>query len=525
MRVWLLAVSGFFAVGAGFQAPTGGLPLATPRTIELTLDEGTWLGVDVSPDGKQIVFDLLGDLYLLPFAGGEARRITRGPAWDNQPRFSPDGAWIAFVSDRDGTDNLWLVRPDGTETRAVTRETRFLFGSPAWSPDGQYLAARRGETTLDFNELWLLHRNGGKGIRLTQPEGLTRSVAGPAFSPDGRYVYFSSSPNRHTYNLDLGFWQVRRLDRDGGGMETLTGSYGGGLRPALSPDGRLLAYGSRHDAQTGLWLRDLATGAERWLVYPIDRDEQEGHVCTDLLPGYAFTPDGSALVLSYGGKLYKVDVASGAATLIPFTARVEQQLGPRVQFPRKVEQGPLRVRQLRWPNPSPEGKRLAFGALGKIWIADLPSGRPRRLTESAAREYSPSFSPDGRFIAYVSWSDEEGGHLWKVPAAGGTPERLSRAAAFYHAPAWSPDGGKIVFLMGSARAWLAQDASDLPQIRWIPAAGGESRRVIDSPLSLPVRGTPVQRPLFSGDGERIRFVEHQAPVPAARGQSGAIVLR
>jgi tricorn protease-like protein len=118
--------------------------------VEFTTDEGTWLGVDVSADGKQIVLDLLGDLYLLPLGGGEARRITAGPAWDNQPRFSPDGRWIAFVSDRDGTDNVWLVRPDGADARPVTHETRFLFGSPAGLPTATIWrcgAARRAWTS------------------------------------------------------------------------------------------------------------------------------------------------------------------------------------------------------------------------------------------------------------------------------------------------------------------------------------------------------------------------------------------
>lgn len=222
-------------------------------------------------------------------------------------------------------------------------------GQRTWSPDGNYLAVRRGESSLDLNEWWLYHKDGGNGIQLTRREGPTRGVASPFFSPDGKYLYFSGSTQGHVYNSDLGHFQVRRLNRDTGQVETLTGHYGGGLRPVLSPDGRHLVYSSRHDAKTGLRIRDLANGAEQRLVYPIDRDEQEGFYCADVMPGYTFTPDGRAVVLSYGGKIHKIDVATHNDNLIPFTAQVRQELGPRVLFTRRLEQGPVTVKQASWP--------------------------------------------------------------------------------------------------------------------------------------------------------------------------------
>ncbi|MGH9894139.1 MAG: amidohydrolase family protein, partial [bacterium] len=453
--LYILAVSAYLAgVPVPAQDPEStkkpeGLPLKTTRTIEFTTDEGTWISLDVSPDGRQIVFDLLGDLYLLPITGGEARRLTSGPAWDTQPRFSPGGESIVFVSDYGGSDNLWLIRPDGTEPRAITNETKFLVGSPAWSPDGNYLAVRKGESSLDLSELWLYHREGGKGVQLTRPEGKTRSIAGPVFSPDGQYIYFSNSPQGHVYDADIGHYQVGRMNRDTGELETLTGTYGGGLRPGLSPDRRYMIYGTRQDAKTGLRIRDLNTDAEQWLVYPIDLDEQDGFVCADLLPGYAFTPDSRAVVLSYGGRIHKIDLVSRTQILIPFTAQVRQELAARAYSTRRLEEGPLPVRQIRWPRQSQDGKRLVFGALGKIWIMDLPGGQPRRLTQGTAREYAPSFSPDGKWVAYVGWSDSEGGHLWKVPVDGGSPQQLSRVPGFYHMPSWSAGGQKIVFVAGS----------------------------------------------------------------------------
>src|SRR5690606_15309248 len=114
-----------------------------PRHARFTTDEGTWMNLDVSPDGRSIVFDLLGDLYTVPIDGGSARRITSGPAFDVQPRFSPDGRELSFTSDRDGGDNIWRMRVDGSEPQQVTKETFRLLNNAAWTPDGDYLVARK----------------------------------------------------------------------------------------------------------------------------------------------------------------------------------------------------------------------------------------------------------------------------------------------------------------------------------------------------------------------------------------------
>ncbi|MGH2668144.1 MAG: TolB family protein, partial [bacterium] len=114
---------------------------ATPenaRKVEFTTDEGTWMSVDVAPDGRSILFDLLGDLYRLPIEGGKARRLTSGPAWDYAPRTSPDGRAVVFCSDRSGNMNLWLMQADGGAPRPLTQETGAVFSSPSWTPDGLY---------------------------------------------------------------------------------------------------------------------------------------------------------------------------------------------------------------------------------------------------------------------------------------------------------------------------------------------------------------------------------------------------
>ncbi len=510
----MVVLAGMLAMGMSPETPDGSeaelkLPLEPVRVIEWTTNEGTWVSVDISPDGQTIVFDLLGDIYTVPARGGTARALTRGMAWDSQPRFSPDGQWIAFLSDRSGSDNVWIMRSDGSDLRAVTREKDSLFGSPEWTPDGRFIVVRKwgpypGERDLLRRiELWIYHRDGGKGMRLLKDHADIVRVSGVSFSPDGRYMYFSAARERFRYNADPTVWQVYRLDRKTGEVQQIMDRYGGSLRPRVSPDGRFLVYATRRDGRTGLRIRDLRTGEERWLAYPIQRDDQEGFTAEDLLPGYNFTRDSRAIVIAYGGKIHRIDIASRRDTIIPFIARVRQELGPLVRFTRSVEDGPLAVRQLRWPNLSPDGRFLVFSAVGKIWLVQLPDGRPQRLTrDEKHKEYAPRFSPDGRWIAYVTWSDDEGGHIWIVPAEGGSPRRLTRTSGYYDNPVWTPDGRRIVFVRATRPGWLAQTRADIRELRWMPVAPQPT----ESHLITYVRSATAL-PTVSDDGQWVYYSE------------------
>ncbi|HEY0409865.1 MAG TPA: amidohydrolase, partial [Candidatus Dormibacteraeota bacterium] len=385
-------------------------PRADARHVSFTVHEATWASLDVSPDGKTIVFDLLGDVYRLPIGGGEAQALTHGPAWDSDPRFSPDGTAIAFTSDRGGMESLWVMGADGKDPRPVTAGKDAYVRGPAWMPDGDYLVGRREDAKragIPPVELWLYHRHGGSGIKLTSSEDVN-DASGPVASRDGRYLYFAARQHHFDYTPDLsnGLWQVWRLDRQTGERLPLTSGFGGAARPALSPDGTKLVFVSRRDAGTVLVERDLATGAERLLARGIDRDQQEGFVSQmDAWPGYAFTPDGGALVFAGGGGLRRLDLATLKSAEIPFTAPVEQWLAPRVAFEDRVPAGPVEARILRWTSQSADGRFLAFDAFGRVWLQPLaggrPAGPPRRLTADATdaaglppREYAPAFSPD-----------------------------------------------------------------------------------------------------------------------------------
>lgn len=482
---------------ASAQSPQGekpaskpGLPLAPARHISFTTDEGTWISLDVSPDGRTLIFELLGQLWTLPIEGGRAQRITTGMAYNRQPRFSPDGRWVVFISDRDGADNVWIAHPDGTDSRQITHDRHSEFASPTWTPDGNYIVVSRAGDDLGAYELWLYDIRGGSGIALTHakprpdaPRSEQDNALGPAVSPDGRYIYFAHKRGGFQYNiLNFPLWQIRRLDRQTGFIDTITDNEGSAFRPWVSPDGRWLVYGTRYEADTALRLRNLITGEERWLKYPVQRDDQESRFIEDLLPGYAFTPDSRSLIYFTGGKIHRLELSSGQDQVIPFLADVALDLGPSLDRPERVEQGPLQVRLIQAPVESPDGRRLAFSALTHLYVMDLPSGRPRQLSSSTQRQFQPAWSPDGQWIAYVSWEGERGA-IWKVRADGHEPPvKLTVADAFYSEPVWSPDGQKILALRtpASLRRWgMIESGHPVgTDLIWIPADGGPAHVIL-----------------------------------------------
>src|SRR6266849_8886425 len=380
-----------------------GLPLKPERKISFTTDEGTWLSLDVSPDGKTIVFELLGDIYTLPIEGGQAKLIAGVMAFDSQPKFSPDGKWIAFLSDREGRENIWIMHPDCSEVKQVSKAPNNEFASPSWAPDANYIFVSKAGFGITTYEVWMYHVRGGTGVQVTKakpapttPRKERHNAIGVVASPDGKYIYYAVRHGGFTYNAQFPLWQIARRDRKTGDEDVLIEQLDSSFRPLLSPDGTQVLYVTRFETESGLRLRNLQTGADRWVRYPITRDDQESRFTRDLFPGFAFMPDGKEIVYNQDGKIRRLNLASGAETVIPFTAQVSQELGPRLDFPQRVEEGPVKVRLIQDPEESPDGKRLAFSAMTHLYAMDLPNGKPQRLTSGNAREFQPAWSPDGK---------------------------------------------------------------------------------------------------------------------------------
>ncbi|HSY50478.1 MAG TPA: amidohydrolase family protein [Thermoanaerobaculia bacterium] len=454
--------------------------------VPIDVTEGTWLSLDVSPDGNEIAFDLLGDIYTIPMAGGEARSLTSGIAWDMQPRYSPNGKWIAFTSDRAGGDNIWIMNRDGSKPQQVTKETFRLLNEPYWSPDSEYLVARKhftAERSLGAGEIWLYHRSGGEGLQLTKKRTEQKDTGEPALSPDGRYLYYSddSTPGAtFQYNKDPNtqIYVIQRLDRETGEIEPFVVGPGGSVRPTPSPDGKSLAFIRRVRYKSTLFVLDLESGKETPLYDGLDRDMQETWSIHGLYPTMAWTPDNKSIVFWAGGHISRIDVASKQVTPIPFHVHSTRRIQEALRFPIDVAPATYPVKMLRWTSVSPTGKQVVYGALGYLYIRDLPSGTPHRLTEQTDHfEFYPAWSRDGKSIVYTTWNDLTYGTIRIVPATGGEGRVITEKPGQYIEPAFSPDGTKVVYRTTSdgflrSALWARETG-----IYVVPASGGKSALV------------------------------------------------
>ncbi|WP_086001661.1 amidohydrolase family protein [Plesiocystis pacifica] len=497
-------------------------PPGTPKEVTLDTSTGTWMNLDVSPDGATIVFDLLGDLYSLPMAGGEAKALTEGVAWDMQPRFSPDGQWLAFTSDRGGGDNLWVMPADGSdEPRPVTSESFRLITAPAWSPDGEYLVGRKHFTSrrsIGSGEMWLYHRSGGKGVQLTKKRTEQKDSGEPVFSPDGRYLYFSEDMTPggvFEYNKDPNgqIYAIRRLDLEEGRLESIVGGPGGAVRPTPSPDGKYLAYVRRVRLKSVLFVRELESGKE-WPVYDaLDRDMQETWAIHGVYPQMDWTPDGEAIVFWSGGKIHKVGREGGEATIIDFHVEHTRTVYEARRNAVEVAPESFDVKVLRWPQLSPDGSKVVYQALGKLHVRDMQSGEVRRLTtQDEHMEYYPSLSRDGRFVTYVSWDDEQLGSVRVVPIEGGAEGRVvTPTPGHYVEPVMAPDNSTVVYRRTRGGGLMSPRWSENTGIYAVPFDSKPARRGRRGAEAAKPVETRVSRggsePHFGADSERVFLID------------------
>ena len=376
------------------------LSLKATRSLEIKTDEGTWMSLDVHPNGNKIIFDLLGDIYELPMEGGKAVRVTKGIAFDSQPKYSPDGNSILFLSDRSGGNNVWILNRKEKDTIQLTEGNTSKIQSADWSPDGNYIAVSKG--TRNF-KLHLYHKDGGGGTQLiSEPERL--KISEPSFSSDGRFIWFSQRMGAWQYNARFPQYQIATYDREDGKKEVMTSRYGSAFSPTLSSDGKWLVYGSRFNDKTGLIKRNLITQDEDWLAYPVQRDEQESIAPLGVLPAMSFTPNNQEVIASYGGKIYRIPIDGGDAINIPFEVDEKIVLGPQLKFDYLVDDSPtFSVNQIRDTQISPDGSMAVFTALNKLYIMNFEDEKPKRLTNFSSTEAMPPWHPNGKEIIFVTW--------------------------------------------------------------------------------------------------------------------------
>jgi len=470
---------------------------------QFSTDEGTWMNLDVSPDGKTIVFDLMGDIYSMPITGGKATALRTGIPFEVQPHFSPNGKKIAFTSDAGGGDNIWVMNVDGSDAKQVTKEKFRLLNNSYWMPDGNYLVARKHFTSgrsLGAGEIWQYHITGGSGIQLTKRKNDQQDVNEPCISPDGKYLYYSEDVypgGFFQYNKDPNkqIYAIKRYDFETGKTITVTGGPGGAARPQISHDGKTLAFIKRVRTKTVLYLHDLETG-EEWPIFDdLNKDQQEAWAIFGIYPNFSWMPDDKEIVFWNKGKIYKIDVSTLAVSNIPFTVDAKIQIAETLHNYSPVAPDQFTAKVIRHAVTSPDQKTLVFNALGHIWTKKLPNGKPKRLTNGSDFEFEPTFSPDGKTIAFVTWNDENLGAIYKIPASGGTMIKLTTEKGIYRTPSFSPDGNMITYQKESGNNDQGRSFTKKTGIYTMNTDGSSVKWVINNGAY----------PTFTNDGKRIFY--------------------
>ncbi|WP_139855697.1 amidohydrolase family protein [Aequorivita sinensis] len=471
------------------------------KTHSFTTDEGTWMNLDVSPDGQTIVFDMVGDIYTLPITGGTAKAIRTGIPFEIQPRFSPDGTKISFTSDAGGGDNIWVMNVDGSDAKQVTKEDLRLLNNAVWSADGDYLIARKHFTSgrsLGAGEMWQYHKTGGSGIQLTKRKNDQQDVNEPFVSSDGKYLYYSEDvyPGGYfQYNKDPNsqIYVIKRYEFETGETETITGGPGGAARPTVSPDGKKLAFVKRVRTKSVLFIHNLETGEEFPIYDKLNKDQQEAWAIFGVYPNFNWMPNNNEIIFWSGGKINKIDVNSLEVTNIPFTANVNIDLAETVHFDNRIETEKFTPKMIRHTVTSPDGKHIVFSALGHLYKKELPNGKPQRLTNSTNFEFEPTFSPNGTEIIYVTWNDVDKGAIYKISVNGGNPVKLTSNKGIYRMPSFSSNGTQIIFKKESGNTDQGFTYTKKEGIYIMDANGGNETFVTDK----------GDYPMFSADGKRI----------------------
>ncbi len=492
-------------------------PPGEAKTIDIDVTEGTWMSLDVSPDGRTIAFDLLGDIYTMPVSGGKATAIASGMAWEFQPRFSPDGSRIAFTSDRAGGDNIWTMKTDGSDMVQVTNESFRLLNNPTWHPSGDFIAARKHYTTsrsAGVGEIWMYAANGkGQGgVQLVErpSKAHQKELGEPMFTPDGDGLYYSMNVTpgpifEYAQDSNTELFQIKRYDMNTGETSVAAGGAGGAVRPTPSPDGKHLVYVKRVRAESKLFLKNLESGEERMIFDHLDQDMQETWAITGVYPNMDWSPNSESLYFWANGVIHRVDVADDNIEHIDFRVDDTREVRIAPRSPVAVSPDETTVQMPRFAEVSPDGRKTVFEALGKLHVRDNRSGRVTRLTSlpDNVREIHPSFSRDGRSVAFVTWDDAELSAIHTIDVRSKAITTHTAEPGHYRRPRLSPSGEYLTYEKRAGGNLVAPEWSAKAGL-YVKAVGEDrSRRIAKSGSA----------PHFDGDDLRLfytRFVDDQS---------------
>jgi Tol biopolymer transport system component/imidazolonepropionase-like amidohydrolase len=473
------------------------------NTFQLNTDEGTWMNLDVSPDGKTIVFDLLGNIYKMPISGGTTTVLRSGLAYEVQPRFSPNGKYISFTSDAEGGNNIWVMTADGKDAKSITKEKYRLLNNAVWTPDGKSVVARKHYTStrsVGAGEMWQYPLSGTAGLRLTKRKNDQQDVNDPSISPDGKYLYYAEDmyPGGYfQYNKDPNkqIYVIKRYNFETGEIDQITGGPGGAARPVVSRDGKLLAFVKRVRTKSVLYIHELVTGKEYPIYENLSKDQSEAWAVFGVYPHFAWMPNNKDIVLWAQGKINRINIDTKQITNIPFQVDQEIKLAKTHRVKRKVFEPQFASKMVKDVKTSPDGNTIVFTALGHIYKKVLPEGTPTRITTLTDFEAEPSFSSDGNSVLFVTWNDEELGAIYKVNLDGSNLEKITNEKGIYRTPAFNSNNSKIVYRKESGNGDQGFDYTKKTGIYVANTDGSDAKRISKN----------GEFPMFSADDSRIFF--------------------
>lgn len=483
----LLGTSSFALSGCA-NTPPQTSPSPTGGSISFEVHEGTKLAFDLSPDGRTIVIDLLGQLWTLPSAGGKASALThavRDTSEDLHPAIAPDGKQIAFRADRPGGGGIFLATTDDIAVRRIVADAPGVtVDQPAWAPDGRRLAFVRGANPPKL-EIFDAATGDARAIEVRGLPPQNPAITAPAWSPDGSHIVFvnASSFQRRGGRI----WEV---PAEGGDARPWTAPGVDGLAPRYSPDARRIAFFRQDSAG-----RPQVAIAEREappLSLTANADVTPHSVRWDI--------GGGSLIYHADGRLWRMPASGGAPQEVPFSARVEFARRPaRLAAIRFARVGaPIPARGFQGLALSPSGERIALIALDTLWVF-RPNELPRVVTAVPMTAAGLSWSPDE---SEVTWSAGPGGaeDVFATRLADGVTRAVTSLPGGETRPSWSPDGRHIAFIHNRGRDF---------HLLAVPASGATSSTV-DSTRKLgataPQLGffaPPQEEPAWLPDGRGI----------------------
>ena len=471
-----------------------------PKQVELELTEGTWMNVDVTPDGEFVLFDLLGDIYRIPIEGGQPQEITSGHAWDMQPQVSSDGRYLSFTSDRSGADNIWIKDLLNLDEPAqqITFEKFRLLNNASWHPTRNFLVAKKHFTTsrsLGTGEIWMYHgfldarlnREKVSGSVVVERPAKTyqKELGEPVFAPDGESIFYTQNAtpgNTFIYHEDSNaeVMVIKNFDLKTRKTEVVAGGPGGAVRPTPSPDGRKLAYVKRVRSQSRLFVQDLESQLETMLVDDLDSDMQETWGVQGIYPNMDWTPDNGSIVYWSAGKIWRVDIETKEKREIPFVLKTTRTAYPSPRFPVSVGPDQYQTKMVRFASRSSKNEAIVFESLGRLYIK-RPGKLPRPLTQDTAdgHEYSPVWGVKGEKVYFFRWRDDGLAELRVVSSRGGRSRRVLEETGHFTELAINSSGTSLLFRKLSGSSFTRPEGGRYPGIYRVMIGDGNAIFVTD----------------------------------------------